>query len=613
MSMTYQQRVNKNRLRGFSLLEMSIVLIIVATLTGLGIQSGANMMESARVSQTQKKIEQIKRALYVFRVSNNRIPCPASLTLPVSSVNFGVQGPSTANCMDATAGAATATILSSDFSVAEGAVPTKALSLPDEFAFDGWGNRIRYSVSLIYTEIDSFSSSTLDDNCGAIKVLDGTGASNFRTDAAVFALVSSGPNGHGAYTRSGAVKSAGSTNADEQRNCNCNSSAAATTFGSTYTQRAFYQNPASSTDAYDDIVDYQMRWQMPSSADNNLLVNNGTSLTTVPSKYMAVADYLQANLTVYKMLAGDVFTPLATPAVVCCAQSMTFSTDSKFLLEWSFAVKLYKKSAADVFVLSATSPLATARGAAMSPSGRYIVTGSFASNRLDLYKNCNGRLTALPITPAPGVSHYGTYTFTDDEKYLAVSGRSPGNLAVYKKGTGIEPYTIIQDFVGGADIGSVSFAPQGTYLAFATWSGVKVFKRTGDVFSDAGVTFNIAPMTSAKGAIFSPDGNKLVIYGPFTTVNLGAPYLQIYSRAGDSFTKDADPIGTAMPTVVGTSGSVVTSAAFSGDSTYLFVGLDADDPRRYLIYKKQANGSYSYLPPSLTFPAWSMMGVAFGG
>jgi hypothetical protein len=68
-----------------------------------------------------------------------------------------------------------------------------------------------------------------------------------------------------------------------------------------------------------------------------------------------------------------------------------------------------------------------------------------------------------------------------------------------------------------------------------------------------------------------------------------------------------------MPIVVGTSGNVVTSAAFSGDSTYLFIGLDADDPRRYLIYKKQPDGSYSYLPPSLTFPAWSMMGVGFGG
>ncbi|MCZ2154069.1 MAG: type II secretion system GspH family protein, partial [Bryobacterales bacterium] len=196
------------RQRGFSLLELSIVLVVIGVITGLGITAGVNQLERSRENQTSEKMKTIMEAVMTFRTVNGRIPCPSSLTAPPTDTNYGVEAANKGSC---TGGSPAANFSGSG--VADGGVPVKALLLPDDFMFDGWGNRIRYSVRADATATNAFSSIPANDTCGGIQVRDASG--NNRTSSALIALISHGSNGHGAYTRSGAVRSSGSTEASE--------------------------------------------------------------------------------------------------------------------------------------------------------------------------------------------------------------------------------------------------------------------------------------------------------------------------------------------------------------------------------------------------------------
>jgi hypothetical protein len=95
---------------------------------------------------------------------------------------------------------------------------------------------------------------------------------------AVYALVSFGPNGHGAYARGAGTTNlnvvtsrinVGSVNTDEQTNCNCNSSAVATTFAGTFVQKTATQDPATPnrTNDFDDVVAFSTRADLRSMSE----------------------------------------------------------------------------------------------------------------------------------------------------------------------------------------------------------------------------------------------------------------------------------------------------------------------------------------------------------
>src|SRR5271170_1480669 len=68
--------------RGFSLVEMALVILIVSLLLG-GILSYINaQLIQARIVSTSNKQQAIKAALINFIARNNRLPCPADITIP---------------------------------------------------------------------------------------------------------------------------------------------------------------------------------------------------------------------------------------------------------------------------------------------------------------------------------------------------------------------------------------------------------------------------------------------------------------------------------------------------------------------------------------------------
>jgi len=260
---------------GFTLIELSIVLVIIALIVGSGLSMGRSAIEAAMVAATNKRMDAIEAALMAYRMANNRLPCPADLTLTESSANFGVEAANKGTCTGGTPAANfDASPFGANVSIAEGAVPVRALNLPDSFAYDGYGNKIAYGVWANATGASAFFSYGVAQNCGNITVNNSGGGA--RTSSGLYSLISFGKNRHGAYSAAGAKISSGSVNANEQTNCHCDASAVDSGYAATYVQMDATANPSNSLDSFDDIVRYKERWQMATMGDSYAINGNLT-------------------------------------------------------------------------------------------------------------------------------------------------------------------------------------------------------------------------------------------------------------------------------------------------------------------------------------------------
>ena len=140
--------------------------------------------------------------------------------------------------------------------------PTKTLRLTDDYAFDGWGRRIMYTVDVGFTRANGFTTIPASDTTTRMTIEDAS--DHAKTTAAGYVLLSLGPNGHGAYLRNGGSTrfNYGSVNADELTNCGCNSNG--TTNGNgitgTFVQKfATQDNTPNPLNNFDDVVAFGTR------------------------------------------------------------------------------------------------------------------------------------------------------------------------------------------------------------------------------------------------------------------------------------------------------------------------------------------------------------------
>ena len=73
--------------RGFTLVEMAIVLLIMGLLLGGGLSVLSVQIEQQKFKDTQKILEDAKDALVGFAIANGRLPCPAT------AASLGVESP----------------------------------------------------------------------------------------------------------------------------------------------------------------------------------------------------------------------------------------------------------------------------------------------------------------------------------------------------------------------------------------------------------------------------------------------------------------------------------------------------------------------------------------
>ncbi len=261
---------------GFTLVELSVVLIIISLIVGMTAVSGVTLISTARYSATVSKMAALDQALMAFRIANDRLPCPADLSQVLGSTTYGTEG----NCSAIAGGVFVAQNAGATATAAEGGVPTAALGLPSDFMYDGWGNRFRYAVDTGMTTINTFSTMRIGCVDGAITVYGGPVSSSTypattynttRTTGAIYVLMSHGSNGHGGVTKNAVVNNTGALNSDALTNCHCTSTGAASTYSPVYVQEQpyTYQAIAAANANYnfDDIVTYKERWQMQTAWD----------------------------------------------------------------------------------------------------------------------------------------------------------------------------------------------------------------------------------------------------------------------------------------------------------------------------------------------------------
>lgn len=116
--------------RGFSLLEMSIVLVILSLVLAGLLPGLSAYRETTEREQARHQIEQASEALLGFAMRHGRLPCPAS---PDSQ---GIESPvGGGHCTHPW----------------NGLLPTATLGMPPQppsaFALDPWGNPLRYAIT----------------------------------------------------------------------------------------------------------------------------------------------------------------------------------------------------------------------------------------------------------------------------------------------------------------------------------------------------------------------------------------------------------------------------------------------------------------------------------
>jgi prepilin-type N-terminal cleavage/methylation domain-containing protein len=194
--------------RGFSLIELAIVLVIVTLLIGgLAVPLSAQI-QARRVAETRQTLQEARDALLGYAMTNlattagkRHLPCP-------DITGDGREDRTGAGCTGAVG------------AISYGWLPWVTLGTA---AQDAWGNRLRYIVESQFADsATGFSRSTVIGDSPIQICTTHTCPSPLVADNVVFGLVSHGPNGWGALSVSGTTLAAPS-GPDELENLDQNS------------------------------------------------------------------------------------------------------------------------------------------------------------------------------------------------------------------------------------------------------------------------------------------------------------------------------------------------------------------------------------------------------
>ena len=220
--------------RGFTLVEIAIVLVIVGMIVALFATITSTLISSQRRQTTVAHLNAVDSALIQFVVQNQRLPCPADGQIAAGTAGAGTEGARNAG----------GCVLQ-----ARGVVPWVALGMGEQDATDGWGKRITYRVWDALALAGGMNM-TLCDPAGTGAVAPGnicsacasgasmatcTSPSNFLAgkgypvqnvagtvlmtppSGAAYVLISHGESGGGGYTSAGVLAPTTSTDGTEEQ------------------------------------------------------------------------------------------------------------------------------------------------------------------------------------------------------------------------------------------------------------------------------------------------------------------------------------------------------------------------------------------------------------
>jgi WD40 repeat protein len=229
----------------------------------------------------------------------------------------------------------------------------------------------------------------------------------------------------------------------------------------------------------------------------------------------------------------------------------------------------------------------------MSSSGGPSSLLAVGGSSLSIYRQQGDTFTKLPdpaVLPSPSG---GVPVFSSDDTYLAVGQGNSPYIIIYKRSG--ETFTKLPDpaSLPSSGVSGVAFSSDDTYMAvtFTLSPFIAIYKRSGDTFTKL-PTPAYVPTQQGTAVAFSPDDTYLAVgngYGGFE--GEGLPFIQVYKRSGDTFTKLADP--AVLPT------NYTSSVTFSNDSIYMPVGT-VNTP--FLILYKRSGDTFTKLANPAVLP-----------
>ena len=223
--------------------------------------------------------------------------------------------------------------------------------------------------------------------------------------------------------------------------------------------------------------------------------------------------------------------------------------------------------------------------------GKYLIARTIAFGQdVDTFNS----LGALP-----NAALFNGIAFSPDGTYVSMATDSPPYVRVYNRsGDVFTEATAPTGATGSTGLG-ISISADSQYIAAAINNGgLQLYKKNGSSWNSLSVP--VTKPTAGNAVAFSADGAFLAVAGT------PSPFLYIYSRSGDTFTKLANPVG--IPSTAG------TAVAFSPDGTYLAVGstsqLSSGSP--WLRVFKRSDTTFTNLSlTGLDLPPGSVTSVSF--
>ena len=292
--------LGRGRERGFTLIELAIVLVIVGMLL-VGLIQGLKLYTvQKKMDDTSAHIDEVRSALADY-IRNERdpatnpndeirFPCPAGLTVAEGAANYGVE---VANCEDYGSGAeplgnlagtgvwAAPSPVDPARSVLIGAVPTSTLGIPARYGYDGYGNRLVYAVTLDLVAADALMAVPVPT--GAIQIQNASGGG---ANAEVnFVVLSPGRTHEGAYARSGALIAPCGAGSDSQ-NCGWQTAGSPALFRDA-NSFSLATTGAGAAQYYDDRLEFTLgaddedRWWGPTEPNTEIDIVNRSNTDSV--------------------------------------------------------------------------------------------------------------------------------------------------------------------------------------------------------------------------------------------------------------------------------------------------------------------------------------------
>ena len=173
----------------FTLLELSVVLLISALLLIISFEGGKFVLVRNQLQATERKLDAIEKAMEIYVRANGHLPCPARMD---NSDGIEVSECYNINSTNETTG------IHHLNQVVNGGVPVASLDLSYDYAYDSWGNKFTYSVYQPATK--NIRSLEKDGSTKYLSIYENKIQSdNLISDNVLYTIVAHGKNKNCAY------------------------------------------------------------------------------------------------------------------------------------------------------------------------------------------------------------------------------------------------------------------------------------------------------------------------------------------------------------------------------------------------------------------------------